>query len=133
MDDLGSSSLTNLVGFCGRKAALQRTRLAHLVCTMQHVQQANEEQAFYGRDNARRPPVYSGQQTSGEQSQTHGTIIGGPADSMAEHTATGRSDLAPGPALMVCGSRGQSLYTHCLLYTSPSPRDQVRSRMPSSA
>ena len=25
------------------------------------------------------------------------------------------------------------LYTHCLLYTSPSPRDRTRSRMPSSA
>ena len=24
-------------------------------------------------------------------------------------------------------------YTHCLLYTSPSPRDRTRSRMPSSA
>ena len=25
------------------------------------------------------------------------------------------------------------LYTHCLLYTSPSPRDKRQSRMPSSA
>ena len=25
------------------------------------------------------------------------------------------------------------LYTGCLLYTSPSPRDRTRSRMPSSA
>ena len=25
------------------------------------------------------------------------------------------------------------LISHCLLYTSPSPRDRVRSRMPSSA
>ena len=24
-------------------------------------------------------------------------------------------------------------YSHCLLYTSPSPRDRTRSRMPSSA
>ena len=29
--------------------------------------------------------------------------------------------------------RGSPLYTHCLLYTSPSPRDQRGSRMPSSA
>ena len=28
---------------------------------------------------------------------------------------------------------GASLYHHCLLYTSPSPRDRTRSRMPSSA
>ena len=27
----------------------------------------------------------------------------------------------------------QSLYDHCLLYTSPSPRDKRQSRMPSSA
>ena len=26
-----------------------------------------------------------------------------------------------------------SMYKHCLLYTSPSPRDRTRSRMPSSA
>ena len=29
--------------------------------------------------------------------------------------------------------RGWVLYPHCLLYTSPSPRDRTRSRMPSSA
>ena len=28
---------------------------------------------------------------------------------------------------------GESYYTYCLLYTSPSPRDQRGSRMPSSA
>ena len=28
---------------------------------------------------------------------------------------------------------GQTLYVTCLLYTSPSPRDRTRSRMPSSA
>ena len=27
----------------------------------------------------------------------------------------------------------RTLYTNCLLYTSPSPRDRTRSRMPSSA
>ena len=31
------------------------------------------------------------------------------------------------------GADGDSLYTICLLYTSPSPRDRTRSRMPSSA
>ena len=29
--------------------------------------------------------------------------------------------------------RRQRLFYHCLLYTSPSPRDRTRSRMPSSA
>ena len=27
----------------------------------------------------------------------------------------------------------KKMYKHCLLYTSPSPRDRTRSRMPSSA
>ena len=27
----------------------------------------------------------------------------------------------------------QTIYKYCLLYTSPSPRDRTRSRMPSSA
>ena len=31
--------------------------------------------------------------------------------------------------LLIC----DDVYTTCLLYTSPSPRDRVRSRMPSSA
>ena len=35
------------------------------------------------------------------------------------------------PLFMIFVSLGQ--YITCLLYTSPSPRDQVRSRMPSSA
>ena len=30
-------------------------------------------------------------------------------------------------------SNGNSFSTYCLLYTSPSPRDRTRSRMPSSA
>ena len=29
--------------------------------------------------------------------------------------------------------RGIEEFTHCLLYTSPSPRDRQKSRMPSSA
>ena len=36
-------------------------------------------------------------------------------------------------ALPASGVTIQSLTTTCLLYTSPSPRDRTRSRMPSSA
>ena len=32
-----------------------------------------------------------------------------------------------------CGTGGDGMNTLCLLYTSPSPRDSIRSRMPSSA
>jgi len=31
------------------------------------------------------------------------------------------------------GGKEAELFSHCLLYTSPSPRDRTRSRMPSSA
>ena len=31
------------------------------------------------------------------------------------------------------GNSGTVVFTSCLLYTSPSPRDRTRSRMPSSA
>ena len=33
----------------------------------------------------------------------------------------------------VNSARARQLYKHCLLYTSPSPRDATLSRMPSSA
>jgi len=37
-------------------------------------------------------------------------------------------------ACSICGTdRKIYEYGHCLLYTSPSPRDRTRSRMPSSA
>ena len=38
---------------------------------------------------------------------------------------TGQNAVAPGAIVVVYGT--------CLLYTSPSPRDRTRSRMPSSA
>ena len=34
---------------------------------------------------------------------------------------------------MAAYDKDQDQYTHCLLYTSPSPRDGLLSRMPSSA
>ena len=37
-------------------------------------------------------------------------------------------DLFSGTGAISCEA-----YNHCLLYTSPSPRDRTRSRMPSSA
>ena len=36
-------------------------------------------------------------------------------------------------AVMVMADLARALSTPCLLYTSPSPRDRTRSRMPSSA
>ena len=38
-----------------------------------------------------------------------------------------------GLAGVICASAGNDLYHPCLLYTSPSPRDGLLSRMPSSA
>ena len=37
------------------------------------------------------------------------------------------------PGLKVPSIKFWSLYNNCLLYTSPSPRDRQKSRMPSSA
>ena len=39
----------------------------------------------------------------------------------------------PEDAERVGGNRRGALHNHCLLYTSPSPRDSCASRMPSSA
>ena len=35
--------------------------------------------------------------------------------------------------VVIGGAEAQSIAVACLLYTSPSPRDRTRSRMPSSA
>ena len=46
----------------------------------------------------------------------------------------GKSAIAEGLALRIIQKRvSRILYNNCLLYTSPSPRDRTRSRMPSSA
>ena len=37
------------------------------------------------------------------------------------------------PSVLVCVNNEASIHDACLLYTSPSPRDRTRSRMPSSA
>ena len=41
--------------------------------------------------------------------------------------------LSDGNRLAVLSITGTDRYRYCLLYTSPSPRDRTRSRMPSSA
>ena len=38
-----------------------------------------------------------------------------------------------GKTLLACDFAINEIYKYCLLYTSPSPRDRTRSRMPSSA
>ena len=50
------------------------------------------------------------------------------------HAVVESSPLVPGndPTLMFTNS-GMVQFKDCLLYTSPSPRDRTRSRMPSSA
>ena len=49
-------------------------------------------------------------------------------------TLRGRDLIASCPVCLYAGSLvPEELLSHCLLYTSPSPRDRTRSRMPSSA
>ena len=43
------------------------------------------------------------------------------------------SELSSSAPLVLAGLDSKSMYNICLLYTSPSPRDRTRSRMPSSA
>ena len=43
------------------------------------------------------------------------------------------SGLNPNNAKQAFAELGDALVFYCLLYTSPSPRDRTRSRMPSSA
>ena len=66
----------------------------------------------------------------------HGALMVG---SKATHDLTVTPRLLPKPyedwlpeAALWCGLSEEAL-TACLLYTSPSPRDRTRSRMPSSA
>ena len=42
-------------------------------------------------------------------------------------------DRSTDPNSMDTGRRLAKMYINCLLYTSPSPRDRIASRMPSSA
>ena len=52
-----------------------------------------------------------------------------PEDNSIENILGGITDYEPG----VLGEGMSANYFNCLLYTSPSPRDRTRSRMPSSA
>ena len=51
------------------------------------------------------------------------------------HASTGKSSIAKELAVSLGYTyiNSGSMYRACLLYTSPSPRDMRRSRMPSSA
>ena len=65
----------------------------------------------------------------------NGDIVAGaldnvPASNDASALTTGTLAAARLPS---SGVDASSLTTGCLLYTSPSPRDRTRSRMPSSA
>ena len=55
-------------------------------------------------------------------------VIGGGAGGGWDGTARGT-----GEALTKAGFLKSASFENCLLYTSPSPRDRTRSRMPSSA
>ena len=49
------------------------------------------------------------------------------------HTGSGKSTLIQHFNGLIRPTSGQVLFDGCLLYTSPSPRDDTLSRMPSSA
>ena len=74
----------------------------------------------------------SGTDRSADASPSHVLSPRGPPDSTVSHWAVS------GPGVFVdnvqrSAGRGDGRRRPCLLYTSPSPRDQLSSRMPSSA
>ena len=60
------------------------------------------------------------------------TIAGFGASDYQEYTATDRAVIAAAMGRWP-GEAGVAQAADCLLYTSPSPRDRQKSRMPSSA
>ena len=58
---------------------------------------------------------------------------GGRAKMMGGGMSTARKDMRSGYYPSDMGMAGGAMYKNCLLYTSPSPRDGLLSRMPSSA
>ena len=56
-----------------------------------------------------------------------------PANQAAAPAAQATGSSAPAAAGAFDEAAAQAVVKHCLLYTSPSPRDRQKSRMPSSA
>ena len=65
----------------------------------------------------------------------HGSAAGAAARAAAGAAAGPAASAAPACIyyVIIGGALRAPLYIHCLLYTSPSPRDVEESRMPSSA
>ena len=62
--------------------------------------------------------------------ESHGPAIGCVVDGCPPNVSINEADIQKE---LNKRKPGQSKFTTCLLYTSPSPRDRTRSRMPSSA
>ena len=80
-------------------------------------------------------PAYNNGASNGGGNNLAANNNAGRTDRNGDNNAEGRSqERAPEPEVKqaaVCKSCG--VVESCLLYTSPSPRDRTRSRMPSSA
>ena len=59
--------------------------------------------------------------------------LGANAEEIAPYLMPDPIELQPGDGALLCSDGVWELLDDCLLYTSPSPRDRTRSRMPSSA
>ena len=79
------------------------------------------------------PPNNTDEGNSAQDTNGHGTRVAG---IITGRGTTGPLGIAPDAgivAVRVMDDRGVGWNSDCLLYTSPSPRDRTRSRMPSSA
>ena len=80
--------------------------------------------------------TFSGPIKAGTISNTTGTTLGDNVKNVGQVVMTQSSDVALTHATTTATALGIIIPANsqiCLLYTSPSPRDRTRSRMPSSA
>ena len=69
----------------------------------------------------------------GENGEQLGIMSAREAMKLAEEAELDLVKIAPTAKPPVCKIIDYGKYRYCLLYTSPSPRDRQKSRMPSSA
>ena len=105
-------------------------RVMSLLIDLDRLDVADRQSRLFG---VNRPALYSFNE------KDHGDRDGSSLRSYVQRRATEHGiDLTGGRVLLLCyprllGFTFNPLSVYCLLYTSPSPRDRQKSRMPSSA
>ena len=87
----------------------------------------------FARRHAATAPSYSAFADAVNEAITNSLVGSGDAAQQALTSTRSRTEVAPAPIPPAPPSNLPAPPEGCLLYTSPSPRDRTRSRMPSSA